>query len=203
MKDKPTRYFKIPVIIVTLAIIFFSACNNNDRKESLQNNSIAEVKKSQVAEEYSVPAPPFSEGTYPCTDCHANFKPNPVKRVLVDWHQDISEMFTHDSLNLWCLDCHDFKDRNHLKLASGKLLDFKESYKLCGQCHGEKYRDWKVGVHGKRTGEWNGKKEYLLCVNCHNPHSPKFKELKPEPPPMKQENIDKPQPQPVKRDSIK
>ena len=81
------------------------------------------------------------------------------------------------------------KTEIHLRLASGKLLDFKESYKLCGQCHGEKYRDWKVGVHGKRTGEWNGKKEYLLCVNCHNPHSPKFQELTPEPPPVRQEDI--------------
>ena len=31
------------------------------------------------------------------------------------------------------------------------------------------YRDWKAGVHGKRTGEWDGRKDYLLCVNCHNP----------------------------------
>jgi len=98
-------------------------------------------------------------------------------------------MFNHDSENRWCLDCHDLKNRDYLRLASGKLLDFKESYKLCGQCHGEKFRDWKVGVHGKRTGEWNGKKEYLLCVHCHNPHSPKFKELTPEPPPVAQEDI--------------
>ena len=79
--------------------------------------------------------------------------------------------------------------RDSLKLASGKLLSFKESYKLCGQCHGEKLRDWKVGVHGKRTGYWNGKKEYLLCVHCHSPHSPRFKPLSPEPPPVRQEDI--------------
>ena len=54
---------------------------------------------------------------------------------------------------------------------------------VCGQCHGDKYRDWKAGVHGKRTGYWNGKKQYLLCVHCHNPHQPHFKPLKPMPPP--------------------
>jgi len=48
-------------------------------------------------------------------------------------------------------------------------VPFTASYELCGQCHGDKYRDWKVGVHGKRTGMWNGKKTYYLCVNCHNP----------------------------------
>ena len=202
MKNRPSGINKSQVIILTFSIILLYGCNSNQPINSELSKAKTENKKTRVVEEYSVPAPPFSEGSFPCTDCHANFKPNPVKRVLVDWHQDISGMFTHDSLNLWCLDCHDFKDRNHLRLASGKLLDFKESYKLCGQCHGEKYRDWKVGVHGKRTGDWNGKKEYLLCVNCHNPHSPKFKALKPLPPPIKQEDLDKPPVQTVEKDSI-
>ena len=48
----------------------------------------------------------------------------------------------------------------------------------------EKLRDWRAGVHGKRTGSWNGQKQYLLCVNCHNPHSPHFQPLKPMPPPV-------------------
>jgi len=26
-----------------------------------------------------------------------------------------------------------------------------ESYRLCGQCHGTQYRDWRSGIHGKRT----------------------------------------------------
>lgn len=200
MKDKN---IKIPVILMALYIVFIFGCKN---KESVNNdtNKVKEIAiKSDIVSEFPVEAPPFSDGAFPCTDCHANFKPNPVKRVLTDWHQDISEMFNHDSQNRWCLDCHDLNNRDSLRLASGKLLGFKESYKLCGQCHGEKYRDWKVGVHGKRTGDWNGKKEYLLCVNCHNPHSPKFKELKPEPPPIKQQFLDKKVVLPVKLDSIK
>jgi len=43
------------------------------------------------------------------------------------------------------------------------VIPFTESYYLCGQCHGDIFRDWKAGVHGKRTGMWNGKKEYVLC----------------------------------------
>jgi hypothetical protein len=192
MKDKFYGDINIPVILMILYIVLFWGCKN----KIIENNEVyggangkAVNIMTQKAEEYAVEAPPFSDGIFPCTDCHKNLTPNPVRRVLVDWHDDISAMFNHDSENRWCLDCHDFKNRDYLRLASGKLLDFKESYKLCGQCHGEKYRDWKVGVHGKRTGEWNGKKEYLLCVNCHNPHSPIFKELKPEPPPVAQENI--------------
>lgn len=192
MKDKFYENIKIPVILITLCIFLFWGCKNkvtdNDGVYNADNGKTANINPQKV-EEYAVEPPPFSDGIYPCNDCHANFAPNPVRRNLVQWHDDISAMFNHDSENRWCLDCHDLKNRDYLRLASGQLLDFKESYKLCGQCHGEKYRDWKVGVHGKRTGDWNGKKEYLLCVGCHNPHAPKFKELTPEPPPVKQEDI--------------
>ena len=192
MKNKFNRKIKNPAILFALYCVLIFGCKNNesDLAEIFKvNDEKTEIAKSVKTEEYAVEAPPFSDGIFPCTDCHANIKPNPVKRVLVDWHTEISEMFNHDSENRWCLDCHDLNNRDSLKLASGKLLDFKESYKLCGQCHGEKLRDWKVGVHGKRMGEWNGKKEYLLCVNCHNPHSPKFVELTPDPPPIRQEDI--------------
>ena len=78
-----------------------------------------------------------------------------------------------------------------LEKEYGERIGFDESYRLCGQCHGDKYRDWKVGVHGKRTGMWNGEKQYLLCVHCHNPHDPGFKPLQPMPPPVRPENIRK------------
>lgn len=128
-----------------------------------------------------VPSPPFSEDIFPCTECHSEMEPNPERRILEEMHDDI--ILKHDEGNRWCLDCHDLKNRDKLHLASGKLIEFTESYKLCGQCHGPKLREWKNGVHGKRTGYWNGKKEYLLCAHCHNPHSPKFKKMKPEPAP--------------------
>ena len=85
----------------------------------------------------------------------------------------------------WCLDCHNSKDRDQLRLANGKTIPFEESHRLCGQCHGNIYRDWKIGIHGKRVGYWNGSKIYLLCVHCHNPHSPRFKPIKPLPPPLR------------------
>jgi hypothetical protein len=46
-----------------------------------------------------------------------------------------------------------------------------------------------MGIHGKRTGQWNGRKEYLLCAHCHNPHNPRFKPLPPKAPPERAENI--------------
>jgi hypothetical protein len=134
-----------------------------------------------------VPPPPFSEDIFPCSECHGEMEPNPQRRVLEDAHDDI--VLKHDEKNRWCLDCHDMKNRDKLHLADGRLLDFTESFKLCGQCHGPKLRDWKAGVHGRRTGSWKGQKKYLLCAHCHDPHAPKFKKLKPDPAPVRPENL--------------
>ena len=133
---------------------------------------------------FPVPAPPFSEGIFPCMNCHEGLPPNPERRALEGMHSDIV-MHNHGEEYRWCLDCHDKDNRNFLRLASGTLLPFTESYRLCGQCHGTQFRDWKSGIHGKRTGYWNGSKRYLLCVNCHNPHSPHFAALQPLPPPVR------------------
>jgi NADH pyrophosphatase NudC (nudix superfamily) len=128
-----------------------------------------------------VPPPPFTEGIFPCSDCHAGQETNPTRRELVDEHTGIR--LRHAESFRWCLDCHDAADRDKLRLQGGELIDFTESHRLCGQCHGPTHRDWRAGIHGKRTGFWNGRKEYLLCAHCHNPHDPKFKPIKPEPPP--------------------
>lgn len=141
---------------------------------------------SPAAQDIQVPPPPFTEGIFPCSECHRDLKTNPLRRTLTDAHDDI--VLKHGE-HRWCLDCHNPDDRDKLRLADGTLIEFSRSYLLCGQCHGDKFRDWKAGVHGKRTGRWNGKKQYLLCVHCHNPHAPKFQPLKPLPPPVRPADI--------------
>lgn len=152
--------------------------------------SKAEAARPDTTQEgIQVPSPPLTEGIFPCTSCHdgKSMKLNTRRRPLVDMHGDIE--LHHGPASRWCLDCHDPADRDHLRLASGEKVAFTASYQLCGQCHGDKFRDWRVGIHGKRTGSWNGPKQYLLCVNCHDPHSPHFKALKPMPPPARPEAI--------------
>lgn len=128
-----------------------------------------------------VPPPPFTEGIFPCSACHAEMPPNRTRRTLQDMHTDI--VLKHDEEHRWCLDCHDAENRDVLHLAGGERVPFDESYRLCGQCHGEKLRDWRAGVHGRRSGQWNGHKTYLLCAHCHNPHQPRFAPLAPLPAP--------------------
>ncbi|NOT31547.1 MAG: hypothetical protein HOP15_13955 [Planctomycetes bacterium] len=132
--------------------------------------------------DFQVPPPPFSAGVFPCTDCHDPEIPvNTARRELKTAHQEI--LLQHDQEHRWCLDCHDAANRDMLHLAGGALVSFEESYRLCGQCHGDKYRDWRAGVHGRRTGRWDGEKSYLLCVHCHNSHAPAFQPIEPMPAP--------------------
>jgi hypothetical protein len=172
-----------------LALLLFLAAGWAPAAEIPKASPPAKKEGAPNHPQFAVPTPPFTPGIFPCSDCHKEMKPNPTRRVLKDEHTNI--VLNHAQGERWCLDCHDTYDRDRLHLVNGQRIRFEESYRLCGQCHGDKYRDWKVGVHGKRTGMWNGEKQYLLCVNCHNPHDPRFKPLAPMPPPVRPEAIRK------------
>lgn len=183
-------------IVLIFLIAGIIGCNMVSEDEgygsSADTLTISQVAAAMDPSVFVTQAAPISD-LFPCSDCHADMEVNPQRRVLVDMHDDI--IFEHDSKHRWCLACHDATNRDSLRLASGINIDFSSSYRLCGQCHGPKFRDWKLGIHGKRTGEWNGEKEYRLCVFCHDPHSPRFKPIEPMPPPNK--------PGKIKNDSIK
>ena len=66
---------------------------------------------------YTVPPAPFSEGIYPCSNCHGAMPTNPQRRKL-SYHQDI-KLHNHAEKQRWCLDCHNPDDRDKLRLASG------------------------------------------------------------------------------------
>jgi hypothetical protein len=125
-----------------------------------------------------VAPPPIDEEFFPCDDCHEDEPADPLVREL-DEHDSIK--LAHG--DLWCLDCHARDQRDLLHLSDASPVEMAESWRLCSRCHAKKMPDWRAGVHGKRTGNWWGPKEYLSCVACHDPHSPLFKSLEPKPPP--------------------
>jgi len=146
--------------------------------------AVVEAAEDDQPGVYNVPPAPFSnEDIFPCTWCHEDMDVNYERRELVDFHDDI--LLEHGPEERWCFDCHAAEDRDNLRLANGTRVGFDESYRLCGQCHGTIYRDWREGIHGRRRGFWNGAKSYLLCAHCHNPHSPAFRPLEPLPPPVR------------------
>jgi len=172
------RLFAIGVLASGVALAVGASLAGDGAKPP---SPASEATAKTATERLDVPAPPFSDGIFPCSNCHAGMPVDRTRRNLEAMHTDI--VLKHDETHRWCLDCHDATNRDFLHLASGERVPFEESYRVCGQCHGEKLRDWRAGVHGRRTGNWNGAKGYLLCANCHNPHQPRFHALAPKPAP--------------------
>jgi len=201
---KRKTFMLLPAVIVFagfLLISFNPGCVSAAGGHGSQDEHAAKSGHSEHSDEYPGEVPfdrpledvvkelaPMTElELYPCSDCHdKDWETNSRKRELDEPHNEIPGQFVnHDADNRWCLDCHSAKQRDRLRLISGKLIQFNEYYKVCEQCHRRIYREWKVGVHGKRTGHWNGEKEHMHCAQCHNPHNPPFKAIKPMPVPRK------------------
>lgn len=99
----------------------------------------------------------------------------------------------HGRGRIWCLDCHHTTKRNMLVDHFGAPISIDQPQLLCGKCHGDKLRDWRDGIHGKRIGEFTtgGKQRWFVCTECHNPHNVQdgerqrgFQQLQPESPPQ-------------------
>jgi oxygen-independent coproporphyrinogen-3 oxidase len=113
---------------------------------------------------------------YPCTACHSQLTPNPTPRKLASPHP---AALNHGKGRMWCTDCHTLKDRDALHTVSGAKVDFDDSHLLCGQCHGNRHRDWHFGAHGKRAENWTGERTLYNCTHCHDPHDPTIKPREP------------------------
>jgi len=129
-----------------------------------------------------------SPTAYECNDCHQNFlEPfsEGKQRDIIGEHTQI--LFDHGEENL-CFNCHNREKREVLKAVDGSELPFSRALELCITCHGPRYRDWKLGIHGKVTGSWlpseKGKNTRLNCLECHDPHSPGHHDMAPAPAPV-------------------
>ena len=138
---------------------------------------------------------------FDCYGCHEEGKKQVLKfddknqLVIPDEHKDVVMGHGTHGRNNNCFNCHIDDNLKQLQTRDGRALNFEESTQLCGSCHGPTYRDWEAGSHGRTSGYWNrtpaGKVQGQMdgpfkkqdCVNCHNPHSPKFPGRKPAPAP--------------------
>jgi hypothetical protein len=129
---------------------------------------------------------------FDCYTCHDKGKPPPLHLdtsgniIVAKEHADVVMGHGSHGRNNNCSNCHDETDLTLLQTRDGKKVTFADSPQLCGSCHGPTYRDWEAGVHGRTSGYWDraqGVIDRKQCVNCHNPHSPKFPGRHPAPGP--------------------
>ncbi len=155
-------------------------------------------------------------GVYPCSGCHDNVFVDSRVRQLKDEHTSLK--FEHGGGRYWCYDaCHNGRDMDNLVSLRRRPIDFDEAYKLCGQCHFQRFKDWSFGGHGRRAGAWavprdvplshtelrvadrekigtwKGERVILSCPACHNPHSPSIKPYTLSPAPLMRSGLTKPE----------
>jgi hypothetical protein len=129
---------------------------------------------------------------FDCYGCHDKKKPPTLKfdmnqnLVVPQEHADVVMAHGSHNRNNNCFNCHDEQNLLQLQTRDGREVKFENSPALCGSCHGPTYRDWEAGAHGRTGGYWKtdtGKARRQICVDCHNPHSPKIPKRQPLPGP--------------------
>jgi hypothetical protein len=117
--------------------------------------------------------------TYNCMECHTLIAARWHYDRPVNEHRDIT--LDHGN-NRFCLNCHHPTNRNAFVDYDGTQIAQRDDVQLCAKCHGTTHRDWQAGVHGRSNGYWRagaGEKTRLRCIQCHDPHRPRFQEMKP------------------------
>ena len=129
---------------------------------------------------------------FDCYACHEKGKPPTLRFdtnqniIIPKEHSDIVMHHGSHERNNNCFNCHNETNLEQFQTRDGRQLKLSESTPLCGSCHGPTYRDWEGGAHGRTGGYWSkafGETTRRNCVECHNPHAPKFPGRKPAPGP--------------------
>ena len=129
---------------------------------------------------------------FECNSCHEINKPGKLEFdaeghiVLPAGHADFVMQHGRNHRNENCYNCHDEANHTLLRRRDNRKVKLEESTQLCAGCHGPNYRDWGVGIHGRTSGYRNREMGPITrrdCVDCHNPHSPAFPQIKPAPGP--------------------
>lgn len=188
---------KIKVITLILIVCLFAvSCKHSDEHkyhtviDKIEANTIEytgdisseifneTIKKVEVTEDgikFLIPERKSQIASFNCTECHSQplekLKEHKVGEKAAHWNIKLNHAGP-ETMN--CTTCHNKNDFDNLKSITSSSIDFNYSYKLCSQCHQQQFKDWKGGAHGKQLGGWAPPRVSNTCVNCHNPHSPKF-----------------------------
>lgn len=111
-----------------------------------------------------------------CDACHSLRTPAELPTsmtALTEFHQGLE--FRHGELS--CASCHLAGARPRLHRADGTPVALRDAIAICRDCHGPQARDYDRGAHGGMSGFWDlsrGGRSRNHCVDCHDPHQPRF-----------------------------
>jgi hypothetical protein len=121
-----------------------------------------------------------------CATCHGLRAPGPLPTRTADLREfHVGLTFGHGTLA--CAACHVAGRADQVHLADGARVPMTEVLRLCSQCHGPQARDFAHGAHGGMTGHWDlsaGPRVRNNCVDCHDPHAPRYRGASPAPRPL-------------------
>ena len=188
-----TTLLLLTVAFAGLAIVFFVNPSVMPSRQSIPLVDTNFLSKATVRQAYPDLVKAGEDlSDFDCYACHEKGKPpqlrfDPNQNLIVPKeHPDIVMHHGSHERNNNCFNCHNENDLTLLQTRDGHEVNFTNSQLLCGSCHGPTLRDWEAGVHGRTSGYWDrslGPMDRKICVNCHNPHSPKFPGRKPAPGP--------------------
>lgn len=186
-------------IIVYFLIGFLVSCSSNPNKEPKYHGNFEKIRALEKDSiEYDVKSTDFIENmplvavqtaetsffiperkskikAYKCSECHTKSIPELKAKNLTGKKAHEHIKLLHASTDeLTCASCHPNQKLDHLKSNLNAAIDYNQSHKVCAQCHSSQYKDWLGGAHGKRIQGWVNPRISNTCVDCHNPHNPKF-----------------------------
>ena len=112
-----------------------------------------------------------------CHLCHIKKKKFFVLQKFETLREHNRVEAAHGDVILSCNNCHDMNRNNYLISPKSPQASFSNTSPVCKRCHAAIYRDWTEGVHGQRIGEWSVEKVQFHCIDCHDPHSVRFKKM--------------------------
>lgn len=173
MRQRKKKFYRGAIFFSFLIVLSIGVRPVVHSQEKVEN-------KKSSPDEITIDVRSMRLKKFPCSQCHELIPE--LKGGASGAHPDI--VMKHGEINKNCLVCHDSNNMNKLQVFEPpQSVSFEESYKVCGQCHGDIMKYWNTGIHGLQTGYWNGKKLRRTCTACHNPHDPEIKTFKPYPPP--------------------
>ena len=190
------NYLKIISLMMVIGLV---SCSSNQEKEQKYHGNFDKIKALEKDSiEYAVKSTDLIENTqlisvetkeasffiperkskiksFKCSECHTKSIPELKSKNLTGKKAHENIKLNHATTEeLTCNSCHPTQNLDHLKSNLNAKIDFNQSYKVCAQCHSSEYKDWLGGAHGKRVKGWVNPRISNTCVDCHNPHSPKF-----------------------------